>query len=79
VMLKLFARNLLFWKGRRTTFFGLSRKSKHYTPDLQLLLNWLKGKKFTIPIKGTFKLADIRAAHQAYAKSDGMGSIIIEV
>jgi NADPH:quinone reductase-like Zn-dependent oxidoreductase len=79
VMLKLFARNLFFWRGKRTTFFGLSRKSKHYTPDLQLLFSWLKGKKFTVPIKGTFKLADIRAAHRAYAKSDGMGSIIIEV
>ncbi len=79
VMLKLVARNLFFWRGKRTTFFGLSRKSKHYSPDLQLLFSWLKGKKFTVPIKGTFKLADIQAAHRAYAKSDGMGSIIIEV
>jgi synaptic vesicle membrane protein VAT-1 len=79
VILKLFARNLLFWTGRRTTFFGLSRRSKHYAPDLQLLFDWLKGHKLAIPIKGTFNLADIQAAHRAYAKSDGMGSIIIEI
>jgi NADPH:quinone reductase-like Zn-dependent oxidoreductase len=79
VLLKLFARNLLFWTGKRTTFFGLSRKSKHYTPDLQLLFDWLKGHKLAIPIKGTFNLTDIQAAHRAYTKSDGMGSIIIEI
>jgi NADPH:quinone reductase-like Zn-dependent oxidoreductase len=79
VILKLFARNLLFWTGRRTTFFGLSRRSKHYTADLQLLFDWLKGHKLAIPIKGTFNLANIQAAHRVYEQSGGMGSIIIEV
>jgi NADPH:quinone reductase-like Zn-dependent oxidoreductase len=79
VILKLYARNLLFWRGKRATFFGLSRTSRHYKPDLQLLFNWLKGDKLSIPIKGTFKLADIQAAHRTYAQSDAMGSIIIEV
>jgi hypothetical protein len=31
------------------------------------------------PDKGIFKLTHIRAAQRAYAKSDGMGSIRIEV
>jgi synaptic vesicle membrane protein VAT-1 len=79
VMLKLFARNLFFWTGKRTTFFGVNRKSKNYLSDLQLLLDWLERKKIVVPIKATFSLEDIKAAHREYARSPGMGSIVIEV
>jgi synaptic vesicle membrane protein VAT-1 len=79
VMLKLFGRNLAFWSGKRTTFFGLSRTSKHYLSDLSLLLQWLEARKILVPIKATFALSDIRAAHREYAASSGMGSIVIEV
>ena len=79
VILKLLGRNALFWTGKRTTFFGLSRKSKDYIPDLELLFDWLKAGKISVPIKATFNLADIQAAHREYASSRGMGSIIIEV
>jgi synaptic vesicle membrane protein VAT-1 len=79
VMLKLFTRNLAIWTGRRTTFFGLTRTSKNYIPDLELLLDWLKAKKISVPIKAVFKLDEIQAAHREYAGSRGMGSIVIEV
>ncbi len=79
VVLKLFARNLLFWSGKRTTFFGLSRTSKDFAPDLELLFNWLKAGKLSVPVKATFKLQDVQAAHREYASSKGMGSIILEV
>jgi NADPH:quinone reductase-like Zn-dependent oxidoreductase len=78
-ILKLFGRNLAFWSGKRTTFFGLNRQSKNYLPDLELLLDWLKAGKISVPIKATFAMDDIQAAHREYAKSSGMGSIIIEV
>ena len=78
-ILKLLARNLLFGSGKRTTFFGLTRTSKHYIPDLGQLFEWLAAAKITVPIKGTFKLQDIKAAHREYASSAGVGSIIIEV
>jgi NADPH:quinone reductase-like Zn-dependent oxidoreductase len=78
-ILKLLARNLLFWSGKRTTFFGLTRSSKHYIPDLTRLFQWLAAGKISVPIKGTFKLQEIKAAHREYASSAGMGSIIIEV
>jgi NADPH:quinone reductase-like Zn-dependent oxidoreductase len=78
-MLKLLARNLLFWSGKRTTFFGLTRKSRHYIPDLTRLFELLAAGSISVPIKGTFKLRDIKAAHREYASSAGMGSIIIEV
>jgi NADPH:quinone reductase-like Zn-dependent oxidoreductase len=79
VILKLLARNLLFWSGKRTTFFGLSRASKHYNSDLTQLFEWLAAGRISVPIKGTFKLQDIKDAHREYASSAGMGSIIIEV
>lgn len=79
VVVKLFARNLLFWRRRRTTFFGLTRTSKHYAPDLALLFDWLKAGKLSIPIKAIFPLDQVQAAHRAYASSQGTGSILLEV
>jgi synaptic vesicle membrane protein VAT-1 len=79
VLLKLFARNVAFWSGKRTTFFGLTRSSKNYIPDLEQLFDLLLANKIAIPIKATFKLDDIQAAHREYANSQGMGTIIIEV
>jgi NADPH:quinone reductase-like Zn-dependent oxidoreductase len=78
-VLKLFARNVLFWTGKRTTFFGVNRASKNFAPDLELLFAWLKEGKISVPIKATFKLDEIQQAHREYDRSDRMGSIIIEV
>jgi NADPH:quinone reductase-like Zn-dependent oxidoreductase len=79
MMLKLFSRNLLFWSGKRTTFFSLTRKSKNFTPDLERLFAWLKAGKISVPIKATFDLEEIQKAHREYAGSARMGSIIIKV
>ena len=79
VMVKLFSRNLLFWSGKRTTFFGLTRKSKNFTPDLERLFEWLKAGKISVPIRATFKLEEIQKAHREYARSARMGSIVIEI
>jgi synaptic vesicle membrane protein VAT-1 len=79
VVLRLLARNLLFWSGKRTTFFGVRRTSKNYIPDLTLLFEWLKSGRISVPVKATFKLENIKDAHREYASSAGMGSIIIEV
>ena len=78
-VLKLFAKNLLFWSGKRTTFFGVSRTSKPFNQDLQLLFDLLKAGKLSVPIRATFKLNEIQQAHREYASSDRMGSIVIEV
>jgi synaptic vesicle membrane protein VAT-1 len=79
MMVKLFSRNLAVWTGKRTTFFGVNRASKNYIPDLVQLLEWLKAKKISVPIKAVFKLDDIKEAHREYADSKGMGSIIVAV
>jgi NADPH:quinone reductase-like Zn-dependent oxidoreductase len=78
-VLKLFSRNLLFWSGKRTTFYGVSRSSKYYARDLERLFAWLKEGRISVPIKATFKLEEIQQAHRDYASSARMGSIVIEV
>ena len=78
-VLKLFSRNLLFWSGKRTTFFGVNRSSKNFAPDLKQLFEWLRDGKISVPIKATFKLDEIQLAHREYASSERMGSIVIEV
>ncbi len=77
--LKLFSKNLLFWSGKRTTFFGVNRGSKNFAPDLEKLFEWLKDGKISVPIRATFKLDEIQQAHREYASSTRMGSIVIEV
>jgi synaptic vesicle membrane protein VAT-1 len=79
MILKLFARNLVFWSGKRTTFFGLSRGSKHFAPDLALLFRWLAEGSIRVPIKAVFPLADVQEAHRIYARGGGVGSIVIDV
>jgi len=77
--LKLFSKNLLFWSGKRTTFFGVNRGSKYFAQDLEKLFEWLKDGKISVPIRATFKLDQIQQAHREYANSTRMGSIVIEV
>ncbi len=79
VVLKLFARNLLFWTGKRATFFGLNRASQNYRPDLERLFAWLKEGKISVPIKATFSMDQIREAHREYEHSAGIGSIVLRI
>jgi NADPH:quinone reductase-like Zn-dependent oxidoreductase len=77
--LKLLARNVAFWTGKRTTFFGVTRGSKHFAPDLQHLFQWLKEGKIFPPIKAVFRLDQIQEAHRAYAAGPGTGAVVIRV
>jgi len=79
VFIKLLSRNLLFWSGKRTTFYGIRRTSKNFIPDLELLLEWLRSGKISVPIKATFKLEEIQKAHREYATGARMGSIVLEI
>ena len=78
-VLKMFAKNLLFGSGKRTTFFGVTRSSKNFSPDLELLFAWLKAGRISVPVKSTFTLDEIQEAHREYARSERMGSIVIQV
>ena len=79
MVLKLFARNLAFWSGKRTTFFGLLRGSKGFNADMELLFQWLGEGRIHVPIKGVFPLDQIQEAHRTYAKNATIGSIVINV
>jgi synaptic vesicle membrane protein VAT-1 len=79
MILKLLARNLAFWSGKRTTFFGLTRRSKHFAPDLALLFRWLAEDRIRVPIKPVFALDDVQEAHRTYARGSGVGSIVLDV
>ncbi len=79
MVLKLFARNLAVWTGKRATFFGVMRGSKYFSTDLETLFAWLKEGRITVPVKARFGLDEIQQAHREYAASAGMGSIVIEV
>ena len=79
MILKLFARNLVFWSGKRTTFLGLFRGSKHFAPDLALLFRWLAEDRIRVPIKAMYPLADVQEAHRTYAQGNGVGSIVLDV
>jgi NADPH:quinone reductase-like Zn-dependent oxidoreductase len=57
----------------------VSRSSKSFAPDLQLLFQWLKEGRIAVPIKGVFPLDEIQQAHRAYEHSPGTGSIVIAV
>jgi NADPH:quinone reductase-like Zn-dependent oxidoreductase len=48
-------------------------------PDLELLFEWLRSGKISVPIKATFTLEEIQKAHREYASSPRMGSIVIEI
>lgn len=77
--LRVWSKNLKLWTGKRATFYGLRRSSKYYLTDLKTVLGLLGEGRITVPIKKVFKLAEIRAAHAAWANSTGMGTIVIDV
>jgi synaptic vesicle membrane protein VAT-1 len=79
MILKLYARNLVFWSGKRTTFFGLSRGSKDFAPDLAMLFQLLAENRIHVPIKAVFPLSDVQEAHRTYAGGNGVGSIVLDV
>ena len=78
-ILKLLSKNLFFWSGKQTTFFGLRRSSKNFMPDLELLFEWLRSGKISVPIKATFSIEETHKAHREYASSSRMGSMVIEI
>ncbi len=76
---RVFAKNLKVWSGKRATFFGVNRKSKHYLADLRTLLELLERGAISVPIKRVFELDAIRQAHVAWAKDAGIGATVIRV
>jgi NADPH:quinone reductase-like Zn-dependent oxidoreductase len=77
--IKLLAKNLAFWSGKKAVFYGINRASKNFAPDLQTLFDLLKTGKISVPIKAVYPLEDIQNAHRQWGKGAGMGSIVIKI
>jgi hypothetical protein len=54
-------------------FFGLTRTSGTFAPDLELQFQWPRDGKIAFPIKAIFGLDAIPQAHRAYADGGGDG------
>src|SRR5438874_9196471 len=78
-VIKLFARNLAFWTGKRTKFYFISRDSKHFFSDLEALFDLLRTGSLSVPIKAVIPLRDIQHAHREWSQGAGIGSILIQV
>jgi synaptic vesicle membrane protein VAT-1 len=78
-IIKLLAKNLALWSGKKTTFYYISRDSKNFVPDLQALFDLLKNGRISVPIKAVFPLEKIQDAHREWGKGSGMGSVVIKV
>jgi NADPH:quinone reductase-like Zn-dependent oxidoreductase len=77
--LRLFARNALFWKGRKTAFYGISRKDPNFAIDLRRLFGLLAAQSIDPAIKATFPIERIAEAHTCWESGTGSGSIVIDV
>jgi NADPH:quinone reductase-like Zn-dependent oxidoreductase len=78
-VIKLLARNLMFWTGKRTKFYFISRDSKHYLSDLEALFDLLRTGRLSVPIKAVIPLRNIQRAHREWSQGAGIGSILIQV
>ena len=78
-VMKLLAKNLAFWRGKKTVFYYITRDAKTFVPDLESLFDLLKTGKLSVPIKAVYPLESIQDAHRAWAKGSGMGSVVIKV
>ena len=78
--IKLFLRNWMFWSGKRTHFYYITRDQSSFRPNLQTLFELSGQGNIVVPIKKAWKLDEIQNAHRAWtAGSGGIGSILIEV
>lgn len=78
-IMKLYAHNLNVMCGKRTTFFGLTRDSPMYKPNVTALLDMVKSGTITVPIKSVWDMEDIQTAHQQWGGGRGIGSLLIKV
>jgi len=78
-VVKLLARNAKLFCKKKTTFYFITRDQKTFVPDLTDLMAKLEKGEIEVPIRGIWNLTTegIRAAHENWGKSDGMGSNLI--
>ena len=78
-VMRLYARNLRFWTGKRASFYFISRTDRNFATGLQALFNLQLQGKLTPAVKAVIPMERIADAHRAWGGSGGMGSFVIDV
>jgi synaptic vesicle membrane protein VAT-1 len=80
-VVKLMARNLMFWSRKRTAFYAGNRDDKTFAPNIVALMDLYSEGKIQVPIRKVWALTteEIREAHRSWGKVSGIGSILIRV
>lgn len=81
-VLKLYARNLRFWSGKRSTFYWISRDDTSFKPGLLSLFELAAAGRIEAAIKAVLPLEQIGLAHRAWGQGgpgDKVGSFVIAV
>jgi NADPH:quinone reductase-like Zn-dependent oxidoreductase len=81
-VLKLYARNLCFWSGKRSTFYWISRDDSSFKPGLLALFELAAAGRIEAAIKAVMPLEQIGQAHRAWGQGgpgDKVGSFVIAV
>ncbi len=56
-------------------FYGISRKSRAFAPDLRTLFAMLQAGELDVRIRSVYPLAKITDAHQEWGKGQGAGAL----
>ncbi|KAK2009687.1 zinc-binding dehydrogenase [Colletotrichum eremochloae] len=76
---KLLARGMVPFCGKRTRFYYIARDAATFEPNLKTLFDLLAKGKITVPIKKVWELEDIQEAHRQWTKMPGMGSVLVRL
>ncbi|KAL9635940.1 MAG: hypothetical protein Q9204_002434 [Flavoplaca sp. TL-2023a] len=76
--IKLLGKNL-YWSGKKTTFFYITRDSKSFSSNLAKIFKIQRTGEIKVPIKAVFNMEDIKTAHESWSKSSGLGSFLVKV
>jgi len=79
MVVKFLLKGYIPWRGKRTTFFLISRDQPDYQPNMKALLDLLGKGKITVPIRKIWDMEDIQEAHRQWSSGSGVGTVIIRI
>ncbi|KAL0938475.1 zinc-binding dehydrogenase [Colletotrichum truncatum] len=77
--IKLMARGMVPFCGKRTKFYYISSDDATFEPNLKAMFDLIREGKIRVPIKHVWELNDIQEAHRQWTNSTGVGSSLIRV
>ncbi|GJC99168.1 Zinc-binding dehydrogenase [Colletotrichum higginsianum IMI 349063] len=77
--MKLLARGMVPFCGKRTRFYYITRDDATFEPNLRALFDLLAAGKITVPIKRVWELEEIQEAHRQWTTSTGVGSSLVRL